>query len=513
MHKAQQYNKQQFRDWNEQMAKEYDPDHYHESSSGIIAWIEGRRVRTILRMLNARKSDRLLEVGVGGGNILVQVKSDHLAGIDISPYLLEKARKRLGSHVALIEGDAENLEQHFAPGSLDKVFCSEVLEHVQRPDRVLQQMAQVLKIDGIAVVSVPNEAVINNLKSLLKKLGVFRILFPQVADHMEDEWHLTQFSKSLLRDLSEQDFIVERIRAVPFFFLPIRYVAMLRPRPSRRDLEKFLCCPSCKQLLQKQERTLRCAECGVSYCQKGRRFIFVSEEILLPSNSERLLKDFFKRWPWLYNILFAVVGPALLTGITSSIFIRRFRSGERILYAGSGPRRLPGDALNVDVLPFPGVDVVADLRYLPFADDTFDAVTCEQVLEHVASPHRAVAELRRVTRPGGFIHVAVPFVFPWHPSPFDYTRWTLDGLQDLFPDCAVVEKGVMAGPFSAFLAFMSVFLATILSLGIRPLQVVLQYVFLVLLAPVKLFDLLYARIPGASDCAADVYIIVRTPAG
>ena len=44
---------------------------------------------------------------------------------------------------------------------------------------------------------------------------------------------------------------------------------------------------------------------------------------------------------------------------------------------------------------------VADAQALPVADDSVDVVLCLHMLYHVADLHRAIAELRRVLRPGG----------------------------------------------------------------------------------------------------------------
>ncbi|MBX3425036.1 MAG: class I SAM-dependent methyltransferase [Pirellulales bacterium] len=45
--------------------------------------------------------------------------------------------------------------------------------------------------------------------------------------------------------------------------------------------------------------------------------------------------------------------------------------------------------------------VAADLAHLPFADGSFDGITCGYVLEHLPDPEPGLAEMARVLRPGG----------------------------------------------------------------------------------------------------------------
>ncbi|MDX6728163.1 MAG: hypothetical protein QOK49_2968 [Baekduia sp.] len=52
--------------------------------------------------------------------------------------------------------------------------------------------------------------------------------------------------------------------------------------------------------------------------------------------------------------------------------------------------------------------VLAPVEELPFLAETFDLITCLDVLEHTADDLRSLRELRRVLRPGGALVLTVP---------------------------------------------------------------------------------------------------------
>ncbi|GAB2616899.1 methyltransferase domain-containing protein [Kribbella endophytica] len=96
------------------------------------------------------------------------------------------------------------------------------------------------------------------------------------------------------------------------------------------------------------------------------------------------------------------------------------QEGEAALDVGSGTgedvvalRELTAKAVGVEpseglraesVRRFPGLEVVdGDAVKLPFDDESFDVIRCERVLQHIAEPAQAVAEMVRVLRPGGRI--------------------------------------------------------------------------------------------------------------
>ncbi|MFI5839729.1 class I SAM-dependent methyltransferase [Catenuloplanes sp. NPDC051500] len=68
---------------------------------------------------------------------------------------------------------------------------------------------------------------------------------------------------------------------------------------------------------------------------------------------------------------------------------------------------------------------VADVHALPYPDDSFDVVHAHQVLQHVADPVRALAEMRRVCRPGGVVAARDSDYdrFAWFPAAPELDEW------------------------------------------------------------------------------------------
>jgi SAM-dependent methyltransferase len=59
-------------------------------------------------------------------------------------------------------------------------------------------------------------------------------------------------------------------------------------------------------------------------------------------------------------------------------------------------------------LDSPIADVKADIQNLPFEDHSFDVIFCNHVLEHVEDDQKALSELYRVMKPGGWGILQVP---------------------------------------------------------------------------------------------------------
>jgi SAM-dependent methyltransferase len=85
----------------------------------------------------------------------------------------------------------------------------------------------------------------------------------------------------------------------------------------------------------------------------------------------------------------------------------------------------PGrEYLGVDARPGPGVDEIANVEDLPYADASFGTVIAMNTFEHVPHFWRGFEEVYRVLRPDGALLICCPFFFHIHSHPSDYWRFT-----------------------------------------------------------------------------------------
>jgi ubiquinone/menaquinone biosynthesis C-methylase UbiE len=216
------------------MVKKYDPDAFHKHPNRFVRFIERKRVRTIVNLLKIDKVDRVIEVGCGAGNVIEKVSGGKLFGVDISDFILRKGKQKLKGKVHFFQGDVQNLpckDQVFT-----HIICSEVLEHLLDPLAALNEMKRTLDPQGVAVISIPNELWINRIKRILIRIGIFNLLLRRKGEYkempirMEDEWHLHTYSLETWLNLFEKSFKVSQVKRIPFFWLPLRFVARLEKK-------------------------------------------------------------------------------------------------------------------------------------------------------------------------------------------------------------------------------------------------------------------------------------------
>ncbi len=160
-----------------------------------------------------------------------------------------------------------------------------------------------------------------------------------------------------------------------------------------------------------------------------------------PAGRLGLLKKFLKARPTVTRRNCELFKTELLAGNDTARKVLIIGAGE----PGSGTESLWAETsiekIGVDIYPSPTVDVICDAHYLPFADESFDGVWVQAVLEHVVEPNRVVSEIYRVLKLGGIVYAETPFMQQVHEAAYDFTRFTVLGHRYLFRSFDALDFG------------------------------------------------------------------------
>ena len=184
-----------------------------------------KRLDFIIEVLRSQlpTGAEVLDVGCGNGVISRSLgeKGFNVQGIDVSEKAIEKAKSLNKSNN--VKFDVVSAEQLVANGQqYHAVICSEVLEHLNEPARLLKVLHEILKEDGVLIVTVPNgkgarEVLItkpvqkmqkkNNwswklLQRIKKALGYSGTTVQSAAD---DLTHIQFFTKSSIEALANSN--------------------------------------------------------------------------------------------------------------------------------------------------------------------------------------------------------------------------------------------------------------------------------------------------------------------
>lgn len=68
------------------------------------------------------------------------------------------------------------------------------------------------------------------------------------------------------------------------------------------------------------------------------------------------------------------------------------------------------------------IDIVSDIAQIPVENNSYDAILCTEVFEHIPYPERAIREFQRILKPGGKLLITAPFSSLVHFAPYYYAN-------------------------------------------------------------------------------------------
>ncbi|MBI1883163.1 MAG: class I SAM-dependent methyltransferase [Chlamydiae bacterium] len=104
-------------------------------------------------------------------------------------------------------------------------------------------------------------------------------------------------------------------------------------------------------------------------------------------------------------------------------FISLFKPKGLVLDLGCGAARYKDffpNSITLDINSVLRPHVVGDAHSLPFKNESFDAIVCTEMLEHLFEPWKSVEEMKRVLRGGGDLHIkhSVLLSYSWSSKRF-----------------------------------------------------------------------------------------------
>jgi 2-polyprenyl-3-methyl-5-hydroxy-6-metoxy-1,4-benzoquinol methylase len=153
----------------------------------------------VISLLPSQPGQKVLEIGAGGGNTLLYIKENKLAGEVMGVELMRipdsNQQHTLIDKFQIADIEKENInapEEYF-----DVIICADILEHLTDPWNCVDKISRHLKKGGRLIVSIPN---IREWKTLFRIifLGDFRY---ETKGGITDITHLRFFCKKNIRQL------------------------------------------------------------------------------------------------------------------------------------------------------------------------------------------------------------------------------------------------------------------------------------------------------------------------
>lgn len=229
-------------------------------------------------------------------------------------------------------------------------------------------------------------------------------------------------------------------------------------------IKNVIVCPNCHSDVNWLQTHIDCVKCKSRFIFQGGVLKFVDCDIETTKDSRFQSEQMFDNTltAKLFNFGKKIISSEYMPRNHVKEFIGSIRAGKVIVELGSGNRRLRGDVINVDLFPFPNVDLTMDIAKTSFGDESVDFIILDTVLEHVPDPHLLINEIFRILKPSGKVICITPFISPYHGYPKNYANFSKDGLEFLFKDFSECRVEMNIGPMSALVNFVAEYFAVAL---------------------------------------------------
>src|SRR5688572_24107148 len=112
----------------------------------------------LIKLIPHNSNNRILQIGAGGGDTIIEIKKQSLAKEVVGIELMEMKHSNQASPEIdkFIICDVEKTDFDFPESYFDVVLLGDVLEHLFDPWAFLKKIAPYVKKGGLCIASIPN---------------------------------------------------------------------------------------------------------------------------------------------------------------------------------------------------------------------------------------------------------------------------------------------------------------------------------------------------------------------
>ena len=187
------------------MAHATDNYRKHTTKNPLQKMFINRFLKALIIELKRLHPKTILDVGCGEGFTLAKIRKanigKHLEGVDFLDRAIELG-KQTHPYLSLKQGNIYKLP--YKDNSFDAVICTEVLEHLEQPEKALKELYRVTR--KYCIISVPNEPIFRTANFLRGK---------NISRWGNDIEHIQHWSKKGIVSFVEKYFKIRVVRT-PF---------------------------------------------------------------------------------------------------------------------------------------------------------------------------------------------------------------------------------------------------------------------------------------------------------
>jgi len=162
-----------------------------------------------------------LACGTGYGSALL-AKTNSVVGVDRDREAIAFARKHFGKDVQFVIGDVEKGNKNL--GKFDAICAFEIIEHLEKPETFLKNAFQLLKSNGIMILSTPNAEI------------------PVPPNSTKSKYHTKEFTRK------EFEHILKKT------FKNVQILGQVKDAKAKKAFEEFMKSQSARQTLVNHDR-------------------------------------------------------------------------------------------------------------------------------------------------------------------------------------------------------------------------------------------------------------------